>query len=132
MGVVAVAAGWVLWRLCVAAVYTCLFLFMAGGTDTGLLLREQNWVLVAVNVMAGDAGQVVMHVQGVLPVGGAVVFVAIEAGAILCRAVALPAGTEGIGGGDLSRRVGVGCAGAVTILAAAGKPRFLADAVGAQ
>jgi hypothetical protein len=77
VGVVAVAAGWVLWRLCIAVVNPRFFGFVAGSTHLSLLLREQSRVPFAVNIMAGDAGQVVVHVQGVLPVGGAVVFVAI-------------------------------------------------------
>ena len=134
MRVVAAAAGRVAGRELGDTVDALLLGLVAGGTDFRLPIGHQYPVLPGEEVVAGYAGQVVEHVQGVAPVAGRVLFVTGQALRVLGGGGGRPARSEAHLRGDRGGAVGVVGAGTVAVRAALAPGHgFLvaAEAVGA-
>jgi hypothetical protein len=92
---------------------------VAHGAHVGLLRREQHLVAARVDVVAGDTGQVIEHVQGIFPVDGDILLVTGQASDILVSRRGGPAGAEAYVRRHLGGSLGVVVAGAMASGAAA-------------
>ena len=88
------------------------------GADTRLLLLKQHLILPGQKIVTGDAGEVIEHMQGMLPVAGGILLVAGQALRILRCGRCSPARAKAYIRRDLGGCCGVVGAGAMAVRAA--------------